>query len=129
MYSQLAGTVSHIIWNTIFVNKLQLGVIGTGVAASLTNLVMFLFNVILTSFASDVQEATQISFTDSKVMSWSESKQQLRIGIPSFLTLFIDFTCYEITVLLSGYLSIDALATHTLLLNIFSLCYKIPIGF
>ena len=65
--SQIIGTLSSVLWNFIFVNKLQLGVVGTGLSFTMTSFIVFVLNWLYTYFHKDKEiiEATKVHFFDS----------------------------------------------------------------
>ena len=41
LYTQIVGTLGHILWNWLFVSYLGLGIKGTGLATTVTNMVIY----------------------------------------------------------------------------------------
>ena len=62
MYVIIAGTFLHILWNYLTVNVWGLGIVGTGIATSITNLTIFIAMVIVTSLQDRLKEANEVSF-------------------------------------------------------------------
>jgi Na+-driven multidrug efflux pump len=48
MYSQIIATVFHILFNHLFVNILDLGIMGTGISSFITFSILLLINYALT---------------------------------------------------------------------------------
>lgn len=129
MYVQIAGTVLHVGWNCLFVLVLKWGVTGTGLAATLTNLLILIGNIIVTNRAAGLEDALAVKLCAPSVIQPSELKKQLRIGLPMMLIMFMDFTSFQVMTLFAGDLGVDQQACHIILLNILTFCYQIPFGF
>ena len=55
--TQIIGLLVHILGNALFVNYLELGVIGTGFAGVISNTFLLLANIYLTKIEKDLVEA------------------------------------------------------------------------
>jgi Na+-driven multidrug efflux pump len=64
MYSQIIATVFHVLFNQIFVNVMDLGIIGTGISSFFTFSILLLINFTLTMKQNKLKEATDISIFD-----------------------------------------------------------------
>ncbi len=60
----MVATIFHIIFNHIFVNLCDLGIIGTGISSFITFTILLLTNYILTIKLNELKEATDISIFD-----------------------------------------------------------------
>ena len=52
-----------------------MGVVGTGIATSLTNFIIFLGNYFITFWAVDLEESLKIVWNDERVLEWTEFKK------------------------------------------------------
>ena len=98
------GTVLHVGWNFLFVIHLDFGVVGAGLAASITNLIILIGNIIATGYKKNLCEATNVSFCDRSV--FRNTSEYLRIGVPGSIIMLFDWGCYQILSILSGYIGV-----------------------
>ena len=64
MYTQFVAILLHLVFNYIFVNVYQMGVIGTGISGSLTNLFILLANTFMLYRQTDLKEVLDVSIFD-----------------------------------------------------------------
>ena len=116
--------VMHAFWCYIFVDRLDWGIAGTGYANVLNQFVQFCLLVILTNIEEDMQEA--IVPADSRMLNglWSYAK----LGVPSTIMICLDQWCWELMIIMTGYLGVDNQASQIVLMNIVSTCYMVAIG-
>ena len=102
MKSQIFGTVTSVLWNYIFVIKLNWGVVGTGFSFTITTFLVWIINMIYTKCLKDVDviEARKIHFFDSQV--YRSIWQYLKISLPNMFLMFLDWSSFEIMTLISG---------------------------
>lgn len=67
MYVQIVGTIMHVGWNYILVVKLGQGVIGTGIAACITNAFILAGNIHVTRIQPSLSEALDVKLFNPKV--------------------------------------------------------------
>ena len=67
MYVQIICSVAHILWNYILVNKLSMGVVGSGLSSILTNFLLLLGNVLLTNYQENLKDACKVSICEKQV--------------------------------------------------------------
>lgn len=94
----------HILWNYIFVIVLDLGVIGSGISSTITNILLFIGNWYYTNILDDLKEANRVSQFDKNVNNGLID--YLKIGIPSMVVMILDFLSQNIMTLLCGYIGI-----------------------
>jgi len=80
-YSQCIGIIFQITFNYIFFVKMDLGIIGIGYSSSLTNLIVYIINVLYPLFVEEIKEA--IFFPNAG--SFKGFKEYASIAIPSSL--------------------------------------------
>jgi Na+-driven multidrug efflux pump len=69
----------------------------------------------------------QVSIFDPKVRH--DLAGYLKIGLPSMITLIVEFISYEVTIIYLGQIGIDNQATQILLLNFFALNLMLAFGY
>lgn len=118
----------HFFWNVLFVTYLDLGILGTSISSFLTNVVGLALNLHLVASAQgeDFDQITAISIFDSKV--YENMDIYLRIGLPNVTIIMLDWTCFEITAVMSGFLGVEQQAVNVLALNITTIVFQIPYG-
>ena len=94
----------HIALSFLLVSHCELGIVGTALATFFSNLYIFVVNELKTKAQTDLTELNKASILDAKV--YCNFAEYLRIGVPNMLTIFMEFTSYEIMVLLVGYLGV-----------------------
>jgi Na+-driven multidrug efflux pump len=111
----------HVAWNYLLVVKLDQGVIGTGIAACLTNAFILAGNIHVTNIQPSLKEALDVKLFDPKV--FENIYQYLQIGFPSMVIMFLDWTSFQILSMLSGYIGVTEQACQIILWNIMSLAW------
>lgn len=104
LYVVFISTFLHIGWNYLFIIKLNLGIIGVGCSASVSNLTQFLGNVYMTHHSSDMKEALKVSLCQKEV--WQNFGQYLMIGIPGIVIMMMAWGSYEILNIMAGILGV-----------------------
>jgi len=127
MSTQFWGLLMHVALSYLFVFYSEFGVTGTALATFFSNLFIFLVNEARTLAETDLSEVNATRFFDRNVHR--NFGDYLRIGIPNMLVIFIEFTSYEIMVLLVGYLGVVEQATQIILLNFIGLPQMIAWAF
>lgn len=74
MYTQIMGTIMHVGWNFLFVYKMELGIMGTGLASSVTSFIIFIGNYVVTHFTKELDKATAVKIYDKHVYRWRDFK-------------------------------------------------------
>ena len=75
----------------------------------------------------DVLDATTSEFSMTMALSgWTE---YLQLGLPSAAMLFAEWASYEVTAVIAGLISVNALATHSVLATTASLAFMPILGF
>ena len=126
MYIQLVTWTLHFVWCYLFVFYLKMGVKGCSIATSIT---FWLNLIILTGylwFKKDVvpQESWHFFNRDS----FKNLGSFLKLGSFSLLMLMWEIWAFELTCLLAGWVSANALAANVILTNIMDFIFKIPFG-
>lgn len=83
---------------------MDLGIAGIGVASLLTNSLGLILNMYMTSCNEEIQQTCRISIFDSRVME--NIMIYLKIGLPNVTILMLDWTAFEASSLMAGYLGV-----------------------
>ena len=106
------------------VNRLDLQIIGTGIASGLTNgfvfIIAYLYSLRFNEFTSGDCEY--------KVFDMDSMKEYFKIGIPQTLMCCSEWWAYEFITIAAGYLGVIAQATQIIVYNFTSLNYAVAIG-
>ncbi len=103
-----------------------LGLVGSGIATATSRFLMFAM-LIGTTFGFRLHEGGWIPWGRHAfdVAGW---KQIARIGMPAGFTYFLEIWAFQGATLLVGRMGSMALAAHTIVLNMCSLAFMIPMG-
>jgi len=119
-------TILHVLWNILFVTYLDLGIVGTGISSFLTNLLGLTINCVLTSYKKELVDANSVSIFDYRV--YENMGIYLKIGLPNVVILMLDWTCFEASSLMAGYLGVEEQAVNVIVLNVLLITFQIPYG-
>lgn len=106
MNTQILVTLLHLFWNILFIEYLNLGIAGTGVSSLLTNLLGLILNMYMTNSKEGIEEARDVSIFDSRVLEKTGASMYLQISLPNVVVLMLDWTCFEASSLMAGYLGV-----------------------
>ena len=104
MISQIVSTFIHVLMNYQFVNRLQMGVVGSAVATCFTNAFLLTINIFQTSRIESLREAISVSILDKRV--GGKYKEYLQICLPNMFVIFLDWSRNELVVLMTGELGV-----------------------
>ena len=104
LYVVFVSTFFHIGWNYLFIIKMKLGIIGIGYTATVSNLIMFLGNLLMTHCSWDMSDALSVSICNKKV--WRKFCEYLVIGIPGTIIMMMAWGSYEILNIMAGLLGV-----------------------
>ena len=93
-----------------------MGIAGTSLASLITNLLTLLINIYLTNTTENLKSATKVSFFDERV--FKNLDVYLSIGMPCMMILILDWSCFEVSSLMAGFIGVNELAVNVLLLNL-----------
>jgi len=94
----------HIALSFLLVTYFELDVAGTALATLFSNLFIFITNEVKTHAQEDLQEINEVSIRNRKV--YRDFDEYLKIGVPNALTIFMEFSSYEVMILFVGYLGV-----------------------
>ena len=108
----------HVGWGYLFVIKWDMGVSGAAIAAFITHntlLVLFHYSVVRLSPELGVTKRHLLVPTRESLRGWM---QFFETGLPAMLQLCLEWWFWEITVILSGFVSPAAQAIQVTLMNL-----------
>ena len=104
----------------------ELGLVGAGFASSLTALFMCIAVVVLAH--SDRRFRRYQLFGRFWRADWPRFFELWRLGLPISATLLFEVTIFSAAVFLMGMISTEALAAHSIAIQIASLAFMVPLG-
>ncbi len=130
MWVAILANGFNIFWNWVFIfgelGAPRLGVVGAGLATGATEVAMFLallFFVLRGGLAQDAWTPwSRESFSPRGI------GQVLRVGAPAALQIGLEMWAFQIVTLWAGDLGTSELAAHTIVLNLASLSFMLPLG-
>ena len=104
MIAILISILFHIYLSWYFVWKLDLGIVGTGYASTITNLTNYVTLIIISLSNAEVRKT--IALPDRR--SFDGIPGYLKIGAPVVFMSAIEFWVYDIMILMAGYIGVQA---------------------
>ena len=101
MTIMIVTTILHFWWCTFYVNILKLDVLGLSLATMMTYFSNFVFVTIYCNLSKDLK-SSYFGFTSD---CFTDLKEYIKLMILSALMTQLEWTGYELILLLSGYLS------------------------
>lgn len=102
-YTGLLGGIGHVFFCYIFISKLELGINGLGLAMTCTQSVVYAAMLIYTRHIPEIKDA--LIPADSRV--FNDIKTYLKLALPSYIMLALDWWVWEMMCLIAGYLGVD----------------------
>jgi MATE family multidrug resistance protein len=123
--SILISICFHIYLSWLFVWKMKLGIVGTGYAATITNLINYLFLTIISFCHSEVRQT--MVWPDKNTFQGITGYTSL--GLPFVYMSALEFWVYDIMILMAGYISVQAQACQIIAVTLIEMIWMISIGF
>jgi len=122
------GLNAFLNWILIFgrLGAPALGVVGAGIATALTEVAMFLLLLALVIFGR-LHQGAWIPWS-REALSLRGLSRVLGVGAPVALQIGLEMWAFQIVTLWAGHLGTLELAAHTIVLNLASLSFMIPLG-
>jgi multidrug resistance protein, MATE family len=117
--------LTHCLCCHIFIVNLEMGLSGCILATNITYILNMVLADLLVRFNQNFERTRQTSSYASIFRNWS---CYLKIGIPSACMVCFEWWAFEILVVFSGYISIPALASEVIIVNIVSFLFMMPLG-
>ncbi|XP_030637996.1 multidrug and toxin extrusion protein 1 [Chanos chanos] len=120
-----AANVLNAVINYVFLHVLDLGVAGSAAANSISqySLAIFLFVHIR---LKGLHKATWGGWSRESLQEWGEF---IRLAFPSMLMLCVEWWTYEIGGFLAGLISETELGAQSVIYELATIAYMIPLGF
>jgi len=125
MLATAIATLSHIISCYILIVRLDLGIEGSGIATAFTFLVQLIVVTIYPYFVADIKNSLVSLTMKDCFTGWSE---YLAISAPATLMVCAEWWCFEIMIILSGYVGLPDEGAQVILLSMLALLFRIALG-
>ena len=102
MLAMIGATILHVLWCYLFVVRMQLAVIGLGMATSLTYLVMFLMITLYARCVSRISDAL-FCFERDVFSGWGE---YFKLGVPAMIMICAEDWAFQIMTFLAGIMGV-----------------------
>jgi len=114
----------HPLWLYLFYIVFEWGAFGNGLASSLTNMLNFVLIFLLAKYKS--KKETYIPFNADSLKGW---KEFCAVAVPSFFMICLETWNYQITAIMTGYLTDKyQIKGNVILLNLSLFFYMFPFG-
>lgn len=123
-YSTAISLILHGVWCHIFVVNLELGIVGTGLANIMSQLVQFAFLMYCTSQQEDLQEV--LIMPDARV--FKGLKDYVKMAIPLTVMIVFDWWVWNLMVLVSAYFGTTEQAANIIIMNVVNSAFLIANG-
>lgn len=104
MISQSIAIAFHPLWCYIFMSKMDLGVIGIGIAGIITDLSVLLYNIAYSYHLKELRKA--LFWPDMR--SFKDLSEYLRLGLPSAFMICLDNWAGSLVMFVAIYVSLEA---------------------
>jgi MATE family multidrug resistance protein len=126
MFVTLTTALLHPLWCHFFINVLDYGVVGAGMAMGVTQFINFIVIVMYIHIKNPCPES--YFFINSEVLDWELIWDYLKKAIPAAIMFAADWLGFEVLTLMSSYLSPLDLAANVCLFNFITLIFMISCG-
>jgi MATE family multidrug resistance protein len=130
MWALVVANAVNVVacWALIFGNlgAPALGVLGAGIATAIARGAQLLTLVGLVWLAR-LHEGAWVPWSRA-AFDPAGLRRILRLGLPIWMHLAFEISAFSSSTLLAGFLGVDALAGHTVALNLASLSFMVPLG-
>ena len=122
--TMITTSLLHVFWCHILINLMHLDVLGASLAMFITFTLNFL---LLTLFCLSSSSLKPSFFFFSKESFW-DIKEYLMIGIPSALMLCLEWSGFEVLIIIAGLISLDISGAQVIVLNTFFVMMMLSLG-
>jgi len=130
MWVSFGGNAFNVVVNAILIFGLagapRLGAVGAGVATAMTSALLF-GSLVLLMWRRRLQRGSA-TVLDPREVRRPELLEVLRLGAPVALQLLFEYWAFAFATLLAGRLGAIELAAHSIVLNLASISYMVPLG-
>ena len=118
--------VAHV-WNLyLLVKVLDFGIIGVGIATSMTYTLNFIMLTLYCQFQSDTKIKASWNLWNPMIIKCIP--KFLRYGVPSWVALLLYWLPYELTIIYGGWLGVNQSAASTILNSFIMFLSEVPYG-
>ena len=104
MFAFIVGTLLHGVWCYLYIEYLNYGVIGGGMATATTNILIYATITLHSNCIPRIQKALFWPTADS----FTEWREYLSISLPATVMICAEWWAFEILIILAGYISVEA---------------------
>lgn len=130
MWIAIGANVVHAFLNWVFIfgnlGAPRMGVVGAGVATAISEVLMLL--AMLAAFRFYRLQRGAVTRLAPRWLRWRGIAEILRLGLPLALMLALEYWAFAISTLWAGRLGPIELAAHSIVLNLASISYMVPLG-
>ncbi len=118
----ISANIVNILANYILIFEMELGVVGSAWASCISSYGMC--GILLWRLRDDIQSFCKTYYS----FSWSILQKIWKLGWPTGLQFSLEVWGFVLTVLFAGWIGTESQAAHSIVLNIASLCFMVPLG-
>ena len=120
----VVGSMVHLILSIFLINQSGYGLVGAAIATSINNILRFVLIEVYLYY----QPSLHGHEWTWEILSLRGIRHFMGLAIPSFFLVFIEWSCFELTAVIAGWVSTIALSAHVSANNIIAIVYMIPMG-
>lgn len=125
----LIVNVANIYLNDILINgRMGFPEMGAEGSAWATNIVRFMMMSMIVAYVWFMHDQEKYAVRKRPLRNRDASRDQRRIGYAAGLSMGIENTAFSFLSIFAGMIGTLSLATHTITMNIFSLCFMLGLG-
>ena len=127
LVAMIVATLLHLSLCFVFVNFLDLGINGLGLATSIKDFALILTVMIYANCSSEVKPAlSALPWDRESFEGWGE---YLKISLPSVIQIGAEWWAFEIIEIMAGNLGVEEQAAQTVIYIVFTTLSMVSVGF
>lgn len=126
MYCQLSSPLVHYSFAYLWALHFELGLVGIGLAGVCSNLFLFLLQNYFVRNLAVAEEANKVKFADRR--NFENFGTYLKLAIPSLFFITVEWSLYDIQILISGIISIQDQEGYVIFSNLVNVASTIGFG-
>mmetsp|Transcript_2578 Transcript_2578/g.4318 ORF Transcript_2578/g.4318 Transcript_2578/m.4318 type:complete len:348 (-) Transcript_2578:98-1141(-) len=123
-YTQMISTFFHLIWCNLFINILDMKVVGAALSLNLT----YFSNLFILDYWISISKDFEGTWIKHDIRAFEEWGEYLRIGIYGAMLECLGWWNLNICFLFTGYLGVTQIATQVVIMQIKNFTTMIPTG-
>ncbi|CAN9501351.1 unnamed protein product [Ophioblennius macclurei] len=124
MYTAAAANIINVGVNYVLITSLELGVIGSAIASSLSQITICVLLGIYIKW-KNLHRQTWDGWSTECLQEWGA---YMKLAVPSLLMIYFEWSIWEIGSFLAGVLGAVDLAAQHILVEVGSIIYMFPLG-